>query len=115
EEEIGSNATVRQGIISIGLAILLPDGENLLRGPQIKSVDAHHGWVDPTSENMQLWKKRLQAVHTMVQQEGSDTSSLHDRAYAASREWGDTADCFDIGEIVAWILTYEEGGRRVKE
>ncbi len=35
--------------------------------------------------------------------ESSDTSSCYDRAYAASREWIGTADCFDIGEITAWI------------
>ncbi len=39
-----------------------------------------------------------------------DTSSRVDRSFAASREWPSDNGFFDIGEIVAWNLIYEEDG-----
>ncbi len=39
-----------------------------------------------------------------------DTSSRADRSFAASRERPSDDGFFDIGEIVAWNLIYEEDG-----
>ena len=44
-----------------------------------------------------------------------DTSSRADCSFAASREWPSDGGFFDIGEIVAWILIYEEDGQRGKD
>lgn len=44
-----------------------------------------------------------------------DTSSRADRSFVASREWRSDDGFFDIGEIVAWILIYEEDGQRGKD
>ncbi len=44
-----------------------------------------------------------------------DTSSRADRSFVASREWRSDDEFFDIGEIVAWILIYEEDGQRGKD
>ncbi len=44
-----------------------------------------------------------------------DTLSRADRSFVASREWRSDDGFFDIGEIVAWILNYEEDGQRRKD
>ncbi len=44
-----------------------------------------------------------------------DSSSRADRSFVASREWRSDDGLFDIGEIVAWILIYEEDGQRGKD
>ncbi len=116
EQAITADANWRQRIISIGLPILLADGERLLRGPVIKSADAYQGWVDLTAANMAKWQERLAAIRAMVHTELSgETSSRYDRSYRASREWLPEDDSFDVGEIVAWVLSYEEQGRRGKD
>lgn len=115
ERDVLENSDARQRIISIGIPILLNDGERLLRGPVIKSRDAYHGWVDLTATNMRKWQERVRAIRDVVRAETSgNTSSLHDREFAASRAWASDQDSFDIGEIVAWIFTYEDQGQRGK-
>lgn len=115
EQEVLTNKVLRQRIISIGIPILLNDGERLLRGPVIKSQDAYHGWVDLTAGNMNRWHERMLAAREAVDLElNGDTSSRHDREFTASRAWRPDEDVFDIGEIVAWIFSTEDKGRRDK-
>ena len=107
---------LRRRILSIGIPILLADGERLLRGPQIKSPDAHHGWVDLTPANMTLWQRRLRSmIETLEAELQSDSSSRSERSFTASRKWCPETGFFDIGEMAAWIMSYEEQGRRGKE
>jgi hypothetical protein len=113
-DEIDRDPLLRRRMISIGIPVLLPDGEHLLRGPVVKSEDAHHGWVDLTAANIRCWQGRLVTMERMVESELGDTSSRADRAYAAARRWQPVAETFDIGEVVAWILTHEDSGRRDK-
>jgi hypothetical protein len=114
-ELITNDQRLRQHILSIGIPVLPPDGERLLRGPVIKAVDAEQGWVDLRIENMSRWQARLQAIKTAtgVVLEG-DTSSRYDRTYSAMRQWKDD-DRFDVGEIVGWLFIHEEQGRRAKD
>ncbi|MBI3159810.1 MAG: short-chain dehydrogenase [Chloroflexi bacterium] len=116
EKEVSDHADLRQQIISVGLPILLPDGERILRGPVLKSETAPQGWVDLTAENMKQWKKRLDGILAMVKDELdlSDTSSRKDRFYPSLRRWKDD-DAFHIGEIAAWVSIYEDEGRRGKD
>jgi NAD(P)-dependent dehydrogenase (short-subunit alcohol dehydrogenase family) len=115
EQEVLTNAALRRRIISIGIPILLSDGERLLRGPVMKSRDAYYGWVDLTATNMETWRKRLMAVREAVGAElNGDTSSRHDRHFTASRAWRLDQEVFDIGEIVAWIFATEDEGKRKK-
>jgi NAD(P)-dependent dehydrogenase (short-subunit alcohol dehydrogenase family) len=108
-------ADTRGRMISVGIPILLPDGERLLRGPQIESNDPHHGWVDLTPDNMRTWQDRLAAVRQVVRRElDGDTSSNYDRGFTPSRQWLFEDGTFDIGEVVAWILNVEDNGRRGK-
>jgi hypothetical protein len=81
-----------------------------------KAETAHHGWVDLTAANMAKWQARLETIREAVQGElAADSSSGCDRGFAASRTWSDDAAFYDIGEIVAWVLTYEEKGKRGKD
>lgn len=116
EQAITADASLRQRIISVGTPILLTDGQRLLRGPVIKAADAYQGWVDLTAANMAKWQERLAAIRAMVRIELSgETSSRYDRSYRASREWLADDDSFEVGEIVAWVLSYEEQGKRGKD
>ncbi len=114
-ELLSNEARLRQHILSIGIPILAPSGDRILRGPVIKAVDAQHGWVDSTPENMARWQARLQTIKTAtrVVLEG-DTSSRYDRTYSAMRDWQDD-DSFDVGEMVGWLFIHEEDGRRGKD
>ena len=115
EAEVLGDEEIRRRIISIGIPILLPDGERLLRGPTIKSQDAWHGWVDLTSANMTRWQKRLTALQSDTRETLSgDTSSYHDRLFTISRKWGSTGADLEAGEIAAWIFINEERGQRQK-
>jgi NAD(P)-dependent dehydrogenase (short-subunit alcohol dehydrogenase family) len=112
---IGKDARLRQHILSIGIPIVAPAGDRLLRGPSIKALDAHHGWVDLTPKNMARWQVRLQEIKSATQAAlDGDTSSRYDRVFPATREWVDD-DVFDIGEIVGWLFIHEEKGRRGKD
>ncbi len=103
-------------MLSIGIPILLPDGERLLRGPLIKSNTADLGWVDLTPANMAKWQSRLQELQRQIKAElEGDTSSYYDRLYPASRMWTSDEIRFDIGEIVGWLFIHEEHGRRMKD
>ena len=109
------NPKVRQQIISIGLPILLPDGKNILRGPVLKSNNAHNGWVDLTPDNMARWLTRIEGILAMLKEQlEGESSSRHDRRYPSLRDWVED-DRFEIGEMVAWISINEDEGRRGKE
>ena len=115
EEEIKKHSDLRQQIISIGLPILLPDGERILRGPVVKSENANLGWVDLTPENMKQWQKRLEGIRRMIAEEMSgESSSRYDRGYPSLRQWAVGDDSFNVGEITAWISIHEDEGRRGK-
>jgi hypothetical protein len=114
-ELVSKDAALRQQIISIGVPILLPDGERILRGPLIKSEDAEHGWVDLTPANMAVWGKRLNGILAMLKESSAgESSSRYDRGYPSLRTWA-ADEQFDIGEMVAWISINEDEGRRGKD
>lgn len=114
QELIETDARTRQHILSIGIPILLMDGERLLRGPRLKAQDAEHGWVDLRPENMRRWQQRLRDLRQHIRDGlAADSSSLVDRDYPSLRDWGD-GDQLDIGEVVGWLFSTEEEGRRDK-
>lgn len=111
---VDNDELTRQHILSIGIPILLPDGEHLLRGPEIKAQDAEQGWVDLRPENARRWQERLRALREHINDGlAADSSSLIDRDYPSLRAWRGT-DEIDIGEVVGWIFSTEEGGKRDK-
>jgi len=114
EREVAAHADLRQRILSIGIPILLPDGERLLRGPVIKADIPEEGWVDLRVANVRRWQARIGAIRETIEAERTgEGSSSHDRLFAAAR--GSHADDALVpGEVVAWIFIHEEGGRREK-
>lgn len=119
-EIVTEDDDLRQRILSIGLPVLLPDGESLLRGAVVKvswTPDdetpagrvSDRGWVDLRPLNMERWRERCQAI-------------LREDAAEAGPDEGSRSDhdtCGDDGQLrpgrmVAWILRYEEKGERVK-
>ena len=112
---VSGDTDMRSRILSIGIPILLPDGERLLRGPVIKSQDAHHGWIDLTPANMRRWQERLRDIKDVIEAElAGESSSACSRIFTASRDWAPQPDFPDIGEIVGWIFLTEDGGQRQK-
>jgi hypothetical protein len=121
-----AKSAVRRIAPSIGIPILLPDGETLLRGPAINvpevtghrsSVDladksaidkwARKGWIDLRAANFSMWLKRIDAMvssRLRLRDTGSAAASLS--AYLPTE--------FEIGEVVAWIFNNEMGGNRIK-
>ncbi len=128
ETIISENLDLRSRIISIGIPILLRDGETLLRGDMMKippargadflpieadSVEkwADAGWVDLRTGNIERWQTRLATIK-------SETEKL-DRGDTSSRDnfpadyWVDFST-MPIGKIAAWIFTIEDKGARMK-
>jgi NAD(P)-dependent dehydrogenase (short-subunit alcohol dehydrogenase family) len=119
-ELIEGDDDLRVRILSIGLPILLPDGERLLRGPDPKIAPeqgqsprdprlAENGWVDLRAANWARWRRRLEAIRDELESgpaaaEGSRVDrEPHDR----NRE-------LRPGRLAAWIFRYEDAGERMK-
>ena len=115
ERRISEDSDIRRRMISIGIPVLLPDGERMLRGPAIRSENAHHGWVDLTPANMERWQKRLKAIRDQARAEGDDCSSRPDHLFTRTEQARSEPSFFDIGAIVAWIFIHEDKGRRNKD
>ena len=117
---VEEDADLRTRILSIGLPILLPDGERVLRGAEVKVspernpgvplerlVDA--GWVDLRPANWARWRQRAQAM-------------LRGAEGGRGAEAGSTADLepwhldgkLRPGSLAAWIFRHEDHGERIK-
>ena len=111
---------------SIGIPILSPDGQSLLRGPTINvpevgghesvvslenadQVDAwaRKGWVDLRPNNFAVWLSRFRNMLTTRRE-------LRDAGSAAANIQTYLPATFEIGEVVAWIFNNEMGGHRIK-
>lgn len=119
-----NNETLRQGIVSIGVPILLPDGKQMMRGPFIRipevagtnevpmsagDVDkwAAKGWVDLRPTNMAKWQARFETMERSRQaNRGKGSAALTREAYLF--------DEIRIGALVGWIFNNEEEGYRIK-
>ncbi len=116
-DRIAADARLRSHIISIGIPILTPDGEKLLRGPEIKAEHAEDGWVDLTPANMAHWQDRIRQIRDRTERElhadGGQYSSRYYRVFVDPAT-GDVKDHIVPGDLAGWIFTYEEGGIRVK-
>lgn len=116
---IHEDADLRQRILSTGLAILLTDGESVLRGTTVKLgpepgealTDAviDRGLVDLRPANWARWKGRVQQI-------------LSERSARPTLDEGSVADHDPFAEtehirpapLVSWILRTEERGERIK-
>lgn len=129
EARVLADSTLRSHIISIGIPLLLRDGQRLLRGPEIKippyrgsdrlqisqqNIDhwTHDGWVDLRVANIEQWKHRIEQIFEEMQSiPEDDTSSRYDR----NRRYWLEDETINIGKVVGWIFSNEEHGRRMKD
>ncbi len=119
---------LRNEMLAVGIPVLLPNGESLLRGSIIKipafrgdnivdinekNIDtwANEGWVDLRVNNMERWQERLKEL---IEEANSipedDTSSQHVR----TKEYWDNFEEIKIGKICSWLFIHEEHGNRMK-
>jgi hypothetical protein len=124
---IVADRDLRSRILSIGLAIRMPDGR-LLRGPEMKippyrdearemlepeAIErwADGGWVDLATGNFIRWQERARRIiETLEHIPVDDTSS----AYHEDREYWSPRKDLPVGRVAAWILGVEEEGMRGK-
>jgi NAD(P)-dependent dehydrogenase (short-subunit alcohol dehydrogenase family) len=115
-----SDDDLRIRILSIGLPILLPDGENLLRGPAPKVAPGpgqsprdprlvDNGWVDLRPANWSRWRDRIQAIR-----EELDSGPSSAEGSRVDREPHDRDREVRPGRLAAWVFRYEDAGERMK-
>ena len=117
---------IRHTIVSIGIPILLSDGQTLLRGPHIKipqysgdyelavtpaALDswAAKGWVDLRPNNIERWQQRVRQMQEAWSTFFNIDSSDLERGPLPSRDMA-------IGEMVGWIFNNDPAiaGYRIK-
>jgi NAD(P)-dependent dehydrogenase (short-subunit alcohol dehydrogenase family) len=119
-ELIEADEDLRVRILSIGLPIVLPDGERLLRGPAPKVTPepgqsprdprlADNGWVDLRPASWLRWRERIRAIrHELETGPGAADGSRVDREpYDRDRE-------VRPGRLAAWVFRHEDAGERMK-
>ncbi len=99
---VTTSIDMRDTMSSLGLAILLPDGMRLIRGPSLRIPElpgrrivevtpsdrdawADKGWVDLRTDNMARWQKRFEQMHAAGAPHpelGSDTIRLESYPFA---------------------------------
>ena len=128
EELIKTDDQLRRQILSIGIAILMSDGSNYLRGKDIKipvrrgedelemtpeniNQWCYDGWIDLRTNNFEIWKKRIEDIiaHSASIPQ-NDTSSR----YTYTNDFWDKFENIDEGKVVGWIFEFEDKGWRFK-
>jgi hypothetical protein len=115
---------LRNTIISIGIPVLPPEGNRLVRGPRINvpeyagqaslpvvdnSIEewAARGWLDLRPSNMKRWQERVRRMLRSSQ-------TIHRQGSASITMQAYRSEEIRIGEVVGWIFNNEEEGYRIK-
>jgi hypothetical protein len=118
------NHELRNAIISIGVPVLPPEGNRLIRGPRInvpeyagqatlpvtdKAINtwAERGWIDLRAENIERWQARFRRMLRSAQ-------TIHRQGSAEITMEAYRSEEIRIGEVVGWIFNNEEEGYRIK-
>jgi len=120
EALLQADGDLRVRMISIGIPILLRDGDRLVRGPEVRvppAADqlpgdprlADNGWVDLRVANWQKWRERLRAMVAEI--EGAADA---DGGSRVDIEPGSRRDQLRPGRLAAWIFRHEDRGLRIK-
>jgi hypothetical protein len=121
---VQNDAGLRQTIVSVGLPVLIPDGQTLIRGPYIRIPEAPgsnslalmpeslerwaaKGWVDLRPSNLERWRQRFAKMQR-------EAHRLRGRGSAAITRQAYLGDEISAGAVVGWIFNNEEGGYRIK-
>jgi NAD(P)-dependent dehydrogenase (short-subunit alcohol dehydrogenase family) len=119
-ELLRSDADLRGRILTIGLPIVLPDGETMLRGPdvRIQPVDGQSptdgrlidaGWVDLRAANWRKWSERASAMLAEV-----GDGHLAEQGSRVDAEPADRGVRIRPGRMASWVFRNEDRGKRVK-
>jgi len=121
---LNTDTSLRQFIVSIGVPILTPKGDQLIRGPYIRIPEvagatevpvtagdldkwANKGWVDLRPANFVRWRERFERMERSRQAlRGKGSAAINREAYLF--------DEIRIGALVGWIFNNEEEGYRIK-
>lgn len=118
------NQKLRNTIVSIGIPILPPEANRIIRGPRInvpeyagrtalpvtgEAVDgwAERGWLDLRPKNISHWQARFRLMLRSAQ-------TIHREGSAAITMEAYRSEEIRIGEVVGWIFNNEEEGYRIK-
>ncbi|HEX8674856.1 MAG TPA: hypothetical protein VF710_23350, partial [Longimicrobium sp.] len=114
---LDEDADLRTRILSIGLPILLADGERVLRGRDVKvglgdrgpEAAARSGWVDLRAANWTIWQRRVgEVLRRLDSHSGAEGGSRWDmEPWQRERR-------IRPGALAAWIFRYEDEGERIK-
>ncbi|HZO20708.1 MAG TPA: hypothetical protein VFB46_17090 [Gemmatimonadaceae bacterium] len=105
--------TIRRQILSVGLPILLPSGQYVLRGEKVvvppdgRGADiAYRGWVDLRPANLALWIKRAASMAAV---------ELDTRTGSSAR-WTaiDANAAIEPARMAVWVFEEEDEGYRIK-
>jgi len=112
-------------MVAIGIPVLLDDGR-LIRGPELlvpadaEGVEvtpervelwATNGWADLRLANCEHWKRRFERIHRSWATIADDDSSSR---FHRNADFWDHGGPIHPGRVVGWILSEEEGGKRIK-
>jgi hypothetical protein len=128
QREVEKDSERRSEAISLGIPILLGDGETLLfanRPYQDKkweedswlikpeSIDrwAFREWIDLRPKNMARWHEYFRGISREIKESTDDPKSSSDRGDTFWRQNYEGKTIIEPGEIAAWILLKENGGR----
>ncbi len=121
---IQDDANLRHTITSVGIPILTPSGNQLIRGPSIRIPEAAgecevpigdddidnwaaKGWVDLRPTSFSHWQERFTRMErARLRLRGHGSAAVTREAYLS--------DEIRIGSVVGWIFNNEIGGYRVK-
>ena len=117
---ISSDATLRSDILSVGIPILLSEGDRVLRGPRLAFLPdtdgeapepawANRGWVDLRPVSWERWRDRCTSyVERVLEAPGAEHGSESDLDVRARS--GDVRP----GALAAFVFRYEDEGERMK-
>ncbi len=128
ETIIKEDNQIRAQILSIGLAILMSNGKQYLRGSELKipvrrantkleftkenlNQWCYDGWIDLRKENFQIWINRFNNIMNEANSLPVDDTSSR---YNYTKFFWKNFENVDEGKIVAWIFENEDKGWRFK-
>lgn len=128
EDLLKLDQSYRAEMLSIGLVILMSDGETYLRGKDVKipvrrgddklefnqdNVNqwCYEGWIDLRKENFVDWKNRINKIIEQAELVPADETGSR---FTYSPDYWNNFDTIDEGKIAGWIFENEDKGWRFK-
>ncbi|MDQ1267280.1 MAG: Short-chain dehydrogenase, partial [Bacteroidota bacterium] len=125
---IKSDKALRSQMLSIGLVVLLPDGQNYLRGSFVKipaqraeeKIEVtperinnwcEEGWIDLRIANFEKWISLANEIKAHALEVASDDTSSR---YTYTTNYWDNFETINEGKIIGWVFEHKDKGWRFK-